>query len=406
MFLTPLSDRRGTLAGITVTTLPERIGGPVDHCVTSFDHVRLPRTALIQGEHGRLAADGTFTSAVGSPRKRFLHAIRRVTAGKLCMSASTLGGSRAALAIAVRYAGLRHISGPVAGQRVPLAAHRSHHARLLSCTATAYAMTFLHRVVTERFISHTATDAATTERLVAMAKGWITWQARDITIESRERCGARALFPVNGLAEFTANADGAITAEGDNLAVWCKAGAEMIFGQEAAAEPEAAATGQERLTDPVFLRRALAVAERHWHLAARRDVRAGGRDPLGRWNHASAAALALVEPYTVGQAADAFAAACAEVTDPATRAVLDDLRTLFLLDRLAPLGGLLLTEGTLTAEQVRALPDTLRDLTARLAPQLAALTEAFDVPEEHLASLPMLAPETSSTRDSSSALTP
>jgi acyl-CoA oxidase len=267
-------------------------------------------------------------------------------------------------------------------------------------------MTFLHRVVTERFISHTATDEATTERLVAMAKGWITWQARDITIESRERCGARALFPVNGLAEFTANADGAITAEGDNLAVWCKAGAEMIFGQEAAAEPEAAATGQERLTDPVFLRRALAVAERHWHLAARRDVRAGGRDPLGRWNHASAAALALVETYTVGQAADAFAAACAEVTDPATRAVLDDLRALFLLDRLAPLGGLLLTEGALTAEQVRALPDTLRDLTARLAPHLAALTEAFDVPEEHLASLPMLAPETSSTRDSSSALTP
>ncbi len=111
LFLTPLSDRHGALPGITVTMLPERIGSPVDHCVTSFDQVRLPRTALIQGEHGRLAADGTFTSAVGSPRKRFLHAIRRVTVGKLCMSASTLGGSRAALAIAVRYAYQRHISG-------------------------------------------------------------------------------------------------------------------------------------------------------------------------------------------------------------------------------------------------------------------------------------------------------
>ncbi|MEU9883674.1 hypothetical protein [Streptomyces phaeochromogenes] len=42
------------------------------------------------------------------------------------MSASTLGGSRAALAIAVRYAYQQHISGPVAGQRAPLAAHRSH----------------------------------------------------------------------------------------------------------------------------------------------------------------------------------------------------------------------------------------------------------------------------------------
>ncbi|MFJ8489413.1 acyl-CoA dehydrogenase [Streptomyces sp. NPDC094038] len=396
LFLTPLSDRRGTLPGITVRTLPDRIGSPVDHCVTGFDHVRLPRTALLQGEHGRLTAEGAFSSAVGSPRKRFLHAIRRVTVGKLCMSASTLGGSRAALAIAVRYAYLRHISGPVAGERVPLAAHRSHHARLLACTATAYAMTFLHRTVTERWITHRPENRDETERLVAMAKGWITWQARDITVESRERCGARALFPVNGLAEFTANVDGAITAEGDNLAVWCKAGAEMIFGQTAAPEPETAATGRESLTDPAFLRRALAAAERHWHLTARRDVRGGTGDALGRWNHASAAALALVETYTVGQAADAFAAACARVADPGTRAVLDDLRTLFLLDRLSPLSGLLLAGHTFTAEQVRSLPDTLRELTARLAPHLATLTEAFEVPEEHLASLPMLTSGTSS----------
>ncbi|MEU6841736.1 acyl-CoA dehydrogenase [Streptomyces sp. NPDC046716] len=400
LFLTPLSDQRGTLPGITVTMLPDRIGSPVDHCVTGFDHVRLPRTALLQGAHGRLAHEGTFTSAVGSARKRFLHSIRRVTVGKLCMSASVLGGSRAALTIAARYAYLRHISGPVAGERVPLAAHRSHHARLLSCTATAYAMTFLHRAVTERWISHSPEDRDEAERLVAMAKGWITWQGRDITIEARERCGARALFPVNGLAEFTANADGAITAEGDNLAVWCKAGAEMIFGHGAAPEPETAATGRESLTDPAFLRRALAAAERHWHLTARRDVRAGTGDALGRWNHASAAALALVETHTVGQAADAFAAACSQVTDPGTRAALNDLRTLFLLDRLAPLSGLLLAEHTFTAEQVRSLPDTVRDLTAGLAPHLATLTEAFDVPEEHLASLPMLTPNTSSLRTS------
>lgn len=390
LFLTPLSDHHGTLPGITVTVLPERIGSPVDHCVTGFDQVRLPRTALIQGEHGELLPDGTFTSAVGSPRKRFLHAIRRVTVGKLCMSASTLGGSRAALAIAVRYARLRRISGPVAGQSVPLAAHRSHHARLLTCTATAYAMTFLHRAVTERWITHAPEDRPATERLVAVAKGWITWRAREITIESRERCGARALFPVNGLAEFAANTDGAITAEGDNLAIWCKAGAEMIFGHAILPEP-ARATGQESLTDPAFLRRALATAERYWHLAARRDLRGGAAgDALGRWNHASAAALALVETYAVGQAADAFATACADVTDPGTRATLDDLRALFLLDRLTSLSGLLLVENALTTDQVRSLPETVRVLTSRLAPHLPALTEAFDIPEEYLTSLPML----------------
>ncbi|MGA4863692.1 acyl-CoA dehydrogenase [Streptomyces lavendulocolor] len=390
LFLVPLSDHCGTLPGITVTVLPERVGSPVDHCVTSFDHVRLPRTALVQGEHGRLLPDGTLVSSVGSARKRFLHAIGRVTVGKLCMSASTLGGCRAALAIAVRYAHTRYISGPVAGRRVPLAAHRSHHARLLDRVATAYAMTFLHRAVTERWITHASEERAAVERLVALTKGWITWQAREIVIESRERCGARALFPVNGLAEYPANADGAITAEGDNLAIWCKAAAEMIFGHPLAPEPRPAA-GTESLTDPAFLRRAVSAAEHYWHTSARCDLRHGtAGDALGRWNNASAAALNLAETHTIGQASDAFATAIAHATDPRTRAALHDLHVLFLLHQVHAHSGLLLAEGALTRDQVRALSHTQHVLTARLAPHLLALTDAFTIPEEHLSSLPML----------------
>lgn len=390
LFLTPLSDHRGTLPGVTVRLLPERVGSPVDHCVTSFDQVRLPRTALLQGDHGRLLPDGTFTSTVSSARKRFLHAIRRVSVGKLCMSASTLGGCRAALAIAVRYAHTRQISGPAAGQRVPLAAHRSHHARLLIRVATAYAMTFFHRAVTDHWITHKPQDRAEAERLVAVAKGWITWQAREITIESRERCGARALFPVNGMAEFAANADGAITAEGDNLAIWCKAGAEMIFGHTLAPQPPKP-TGRESLSDPAFLRRALTAAERHWHTTARHDLRHGqADDALGRWNNASAAALDLVDTYAVGQASDAFTATRTRITDPSTRTILTDLHALFLLGQIHSRSGLLLAEHALTAEQVRTIPQTLHTLTARLAPHLTGLTEAFDIPEEHLSSLPML----------------
>ncbi|GAQ74915.1 acyl-CoA dehydrogenase [Streptomyces turgidiscabies] len=390
LFLTPLSDDYGTLPGITVTLLPERVGASVDHCATNFDHVRLPRTALLQGAHGQLLPDGSLVSSVGSPRKRFLHAISRVTAGKLCMSASGLGVARTALAIAVRYSYTRHISGPVAGQRVPLAAHRSHYTRLLGHTATAYAMTFLHRAATERWVTHAPEERADAERLVAVTKGWVTWRAREIATESRERCGARGLFAVNGLAALAGDMDGAITAEGDNLAIWCKAGAEMIFGHDLAPEP-LRPTGDEPLTDPALLRRALTAAERYWHTAARRDLRRGGSgDALGRWNNASDAALDLVEVYTVGQAADALLAACARVSDPITRAVLEDLAALFLLRQVSERSGLLLAEQALTVDQVRALPETLHTLTTRLAPHLSTLTEAFDVPEEHLSSLPML----------------
>ncbi|MGK5638769.1 acyl-CoA dehydrogenase family protein [Streptomyces sp. URMC 126] len=411
LFLTPLSDDRGTLPGVTVAPLPERTGSPVDHCVTAFDHVRLPRTALLQGPHGRLLPDGGLAAAVRNPRKRVLHAIRRVTVGKLCMSAATLGGCRAALAIAVRYAHLRTVSGPVAGRRVPLAAHRSHQAPLLGHVAAAYAMTFLHRAVTERLLTAGPDEQADTERLVAVAKGWITWRARDITIECRERCGARGLFPVNGLAEYPANADGAITAEGDNLAVWCKAAAEMIFGADLV--PDAApATGVEDLADPRFLRRLIAADQRRWHASARALLRSApgtgadapgvpGADALGRWNHASDAALNMTRSFALGLAADAFLVASARAAHPGTRAVLDGLCALFLLAEVTPRSGRLLADGRLTAGQVRVLPEVARDLTARLAPLLTVLTEAFRIPPEHLASLPLLADEPSAEPDGS-----
>ncbi|WDN51984.1 acyl-CoA dehydrogenase family protein [Streptomyces clavuligerus] len=394
LFLVPLTDADGTLPGVTVEPLPDRIGSPVDHCVTSFDRVRLPRTALIQGPHGRLLPDGVLHTDVGSQRKRFLHAIGRVTTGKLCMSASTLGGCRAALSIAVRYAHTRRISGPTAGSRIPLAAHRSHVGRLLKSLATAYAMTFLHRSVVDTWVHHEPADRDRVERLVAVAKGWITWNARAITIEARERCGARALFPVNGLAEYPANADGAITAEGDNLAIWCKAGAEMIFGHTPA-EPSLRSTavpqGVNALGDPVFLRDLLAVVEGRWHHRARLNLRSGpSGDSLGRWNNASGAALELVEAHATLLAADAFVAAAGTVPHAPTRSLLRDLCALFLLDALAPRSGELLADGHLTAAQVRAIPDTVDRLTAGLTPHLGVIADAFDVPEEHLGDLPML----------------
>ncbi|MEU8779930.1 acyl-CoA dehydrogenase [Streptomyces sp. NPDC048606] len=390
LFLTPLTGPDGPLPGVRVEALPDRTGTPVDHCVTSFDRLWLPRTALVQGPHGRLDPDGVLRSEVGSARRRFLHAIGRVTVGKLCMSAATLGGSRAALATAVRYAGLRHVSGPAAGRRVPLSAHRSHRDRLLSCTARAYAMTFLHRAVTERWCAHPPRERAEAERNAAIAKGWITWQARDIAVEARERCGARGLFPVNGLADYPPDIEGAITAEGDNLAVWCKAGAEMIF-EYALPEPPPPADGGERLTDPAFLRPLLTAVEHEAQRRARRDLRAGDpEDALGRWNNAAPAALELVAARAHTLASDAFTAAVERTADPAARRVLDDLRALFQLQALRPATGPLLAAGRLTAAQVLAFPDELRALGDRLAPHLAALTEAFAVPEEHLAALPLL----------------
>ncbi|RLU78190.1 acyl-CoA oxidase [Streptomyces griseocarneus] len=387
LFLTPLTDMDGPLPGIRIRTLPERVGSPVDHCLTSFDRVRLPWSALLAGEPGGLTPESLLTGRAGSRRRRFLQAIGRVTTGQLCMSASGLGGARTALAVAVRYAHHRTVSGPRADERVPLAAHRSHHARLLNCLATAYAMTFLHRETLRQWAEHEPPRRERAERLVALAKAWITWQARDIVVECRERCGAQGLFPVNGIADFLPSVEGAITSEGDNLAVWVKAAAELVFDPRPDGVRD---TGTPSLDDCGHLRNLLAAVESAWHRRARTRLRRGPHpDSLSRWNAAVNPALEAVAAHAAVQAADAFLAAVARVTHPEARRLLHDLCRLFLLGQVEQHTGSLLVDGRMTADQVWQLPDAMDNLTASLAPHMTTLVEAFAVPEEILGAIPV-----------------
>lgn len=394
LFLTPLSDERGLLPGVRVRRLPLRTGAPVDHCLTAFDHVLLPRDALLESGHGRLGADGRLRSSLGNRRKRFLQSNGRVTMGKLCMSAAAVGATRAALAIAVRYGDQRQVSGPRAGERIPVNAHRPHHGRLLKGLATAYAMTFLHRSVLDRWTEHRAgpdaEERAETERLIAIAKSWITWQARDITIECRERCGAQGLFAVNGLSEFPQYVEGTITAEGDNLVIWVKAAAEMLFEHQPPRTAPDSPGDVGRLTDPRHVRGLLAGAEVIWQDRARAALRRGpSGDPVERWNGASSAALEMVSVHARLRAADAFLDAAARTTDPEARALMEKLCLLFLLDQIGEHTGDLLADGHLSAEQVRALPQILDDVLRDLAPRMTDLAEAFDLPAAYLDGIPL-----------------
>ncbi|WP_308435259.1 acyl-CoA dehydrogenase family protein, partial [Streptomyces minutiscleroticus] len=298
LFLTPLHDGTGQpMPGIEIRRLPQTATAPVDHCVTSFHQVRLPYEAMLQADHGRLLPDGTFTSSVGNRRKRFLASVGRVTHGKLCMTASSLGITRHALTVAVQHAHRRHTSGITAGSTARLFDYRSHHAPLLDALATTYAATLLQRTAVQRWaeaVRPEADDAVRedAERLVAVVKGWITWQARAVMTECRERCGSQGLFLANGIAPLLAANEGTITAEGDNLVIWTKVAGEMLLGNFIPAPRSSTPAAEQQLTDPDVLQDLLADAERVWHQRARTRLRSGkAGGPLGRWNRTVTPAL-------------------------------------------------------------------------------------------------------------------
>ncbi|MFF4947549.1 acyl-CoA dehydrogenase family protein [Streptomyces rubiginosohelvolus] len=391
LFLAPLTDAHRALPGVRVRRLPARMGSPVDHCLTSFDRCFVPRDALLAGQHGRIGDDGRFHSEVPNRRRRFLASIGRVTPGKLSMSACAVGSARVTLAIAVRYAGHRMISGSRAARRIPVYAHRTHHAPLAGAMATVYAMSLLHRRALDGWESASETDRGEAERLVAVAKGWITWQARDVIVECRERCGAQGLLENNGMTELITGIEGAITAEGDNLAVHAKAAAEMLFS--AVDRDTADSDGPGDLDDPAFLGRLFAAVEDLWFTRARTRMSAAPPgDPLGRWNAASSAALRGVEAYAYRQADEAYAEAVATLPEGAARERLTELRRLFALRWIARNGGDLLASGRLTADHVTFLPDAVEEATVVVAGHTPALVATFALPERLMSDWPIAGP--------------
>lgn len=167
-------------------------------------------------------------------------------------------------------------------------------------------MSLLHRRVLDRWEKAAARPPAereTDERLVDIAKGWITWQARSVIVECRERCGAQGLLENNGMTELVTGIEGAITAEGDNLAIHSRAAAGLLLDRSRAPreDPAADPTGGD-LADLGFLGRLLDEVERIWFArAAARMARAADGEPLERWNAASGPALRGSRPMRTGR---------------------------------------------------------------------------------------------------------
>src|ERR1700754_3484572 len=139
--LVPIRDDEGNdLPGVTTSDCQYKGGLPgVDNGRIVFDHVRVPRVNLLN-KYGDVAEDGTYSSDIENPNRRFFTMIGTLIRGRVTVGGSAGAAARVALDIAIRYALQRKQFREPDGEEVVIMDYLVHQRRLFPLIARSYAL--------------------------------------------------------------------------------------------------------------------------------------------------------------------------------------------------------------------------------------------------------------------------
>jgi acyl-CoA oxidase len=400
----------------------------IDNGRLHFDNVRVPRVNLLN-KYGDVAEDGTYTSSIDSPGRRFFTMLGTLVQGRVSLDGAATTVSAMALAIAVTYGNQRcqFTAGSETDEEVILDYQR-HQRRLIPRLATAYAMNFAHDDFLVKFDSvfsgkdATDDDRQDLETLAAALKPLSTWAALDILQEAREACGGAGFMAHNRLVGLRADLDVYVTFEGDNnvlLQLVAKRlltdfsskftnadpGALARYVVEQAADRAYHGTGLRTLTQTVrdFGSTARSVQElrdtnvQRELLTDRVETMiseiAGRLRPASKLSRADAAALFNSQQNELIEAArahaellqwESFTRGLDKVEDEGTKLVLSWLHDVFGLSLIEKHLDWYLIHGRLSAHRAQAVSAYIDRLVARLRPHAQDLVDAFGFEPEHL----------------------
>ncbi|MBK0420555.1 acyl-CoA dehydrogenase family protein [Leucobacter sp. CSA2] len=406
----------------------------IDNGRLAFDHVRVPRTNLLN-RYGDVAADGTYSSTIESPGRRFFTMIGTLVQGRVSLDGASARAMQAALAIAIRYGTERRQFPGASGRETVLLDYGKHQRRLIPLLAETYAMTFagdrLLTVFDEVFSGANDTDEnrEDLETLAAALKPLSTWAALDTLQEAREATGGAGFIAKNRLTGLRADLDIYVTFEGDNnvllqlvgkrllkdYAAQFKPGDRAAVARAAAAQlsdradrfglrqvgqsiadlgqiarsvesmrtPEAQRALLEDRVQTMIAEIALALRDATKGVP-KEDKRARAIANEDAFNAQQTKLIEAARAHGELLEWEAFTEAVEKISDPASKQVLTWLRDLFGLGLIEKHMAWYLIQGRISGQRAEAVTAYIDRLIGRLRPHALDLVDAFGLGPELL----------------------
>jgi acyl-CoA oxidase len=400
----------------------------VDNGRLHFDNVRVPRENLLN-RYGDVSEDGTYTSPIESPGRRFFTMLGTLVQGRVSLDGSSTIGAALALQIAITYGSQRRqfTAGSETDEEV-LLDYQRHQRRLIPRLATTYAQTFAHDKLLVKFDevfsgkSDTDDDRQDLETLAAALKSLSTWHALDTLQEAREACGGAGFLAENRLVGLRQDLDIYVTFEGDNnvllqlvskrllgdyakrlkkadpstLARYAVAqvadkaynGSGLRSLAQSVADFGSTARAVGQLRDPSVQRELLTDRVETMIAEAATRLRHAGKlsaqDSADLFNSQQNELIEAARAHGELLQWEAFTEALEKVEDSGTRQILTWLRDLFGLGLLEKHLSWYLIHGRLSPQRAQAVGAYIDRLVARLRPHAQDLVNAFGYEQEHL----------------------